>query len=346
VYDFIIIGAGSAGAHTAFFLAQKGAKVAVVEREVIGAGGSGAAGAFVTPRLGKGGVIQRWSNEAFKFAISFYKSSPHFFKTQLLRIPKEGEEFEKFKPYLQQQGIEFKEVKEGFLFPQAGVIKAKEHLKTLLEKIEVIYQEGEIKFKGNFFEIGKLQAKEVVLASGSELKIPYVKIGRVAGVRFDLFTPLSLPYSLHKKVSLSAKIEDRVVLGATHQRLDKNCSFSSPLKLFQEAKAMVGEFEYFLAQMYCGVRSSVDDHLPILGSILNLESLKLPLNHKKLDISKLPRSRLHVVGGLGGRGFVFGPFVGEMMSSYLLEEKQLPDELNLNRYLKRFIKRQKSFKRE
>ncbi|NPA03264.1 MAG: FAD-binding oxidoreductase [Epsilonproteobacteria bacterium] len=334
MYDFIVIGGGSAGVHTAYFLRSFGAKVALVEKSKIGAGGSGAAGAFVTPRLGKGGAIQRWSNEAFKFAISFYDNFPHFYKTQLLRLPKEKEDFSVFEPYLKE--INYQRTNEGFLFLDAGVIKAKEHLEKLAKEIEVFLFTPTIKKRGSYFEVGKLLGKEIILATGSELKLPYVKVGQTSGIRFDLATSLTLPYSLHKKVSLSKEIDGVTILGATHQRPNRP---QPPSFLFEQAKEMVGEFNYKLVQMYCGVRSSVDDHLPIVGSLLELSKLKLPKSYKEIELSKLPKSKIHIIGGLGGRGFVFGPFVGKMLSEYLLFDRKIPDELNLNRYLKRYVKR-------
>ena len=53
IYDYLIIGAGSAGCNTACFLQKSGASVAVVDKEGIAGGASGAAGAFLSPLPGK-----------------------------------------------------------------------------------------------------------------------------------------------------------------------------------------------------------------------------------------------------------------------------------------------------
>ncbi len=90
-YDVIVVGAGIAGCSSAYFLHQKGLKVLVIDRSgVAAAGGSSAAGAFVSPKIGKGSPLQQLTNEAFAFAKDFYRQhfSNHFHQTGVIRIPK------------------------------------------------------------------------------------------------------------------------------------------------------------------------------------------------------------------------------------------------------------------
>ncbi|MRI58815.1 MAG: FAD-dependent oxidoreductase [Epsilonproteobacteria bacterium] len=337
MYDYCIIGAGSAGVHTAYFLQRFGAKVAVVEKGAVAAGGSGAAGAFVSPRLGRGGPIQRWSNEAFQFCVKFYEKTPFFYQTGLLRLPKEGEDFDSFEPFID---VKYERKDGGFYFPQAGIVKAKEHLESLLEGIDTFYFEAKPIRKDGYWEVGRLRAKEIVLATGSDdelLRVPYLSIGKTSGVRFDVRSDLALSYNIHKKVSVSANIDGIVAIGATHHRLGSKNPASNPLSLFEEAKRMVGEFRYEIEQMYCGVRSSVNDHLPVIGSLYDLKSM--PRDWRKIDGSSLPKSGRYIIGGLGGRGFVFGPFAAMLLARYLLYDEPLPEELNVVRFIKRYIKR-------
>ncbi len=337
IYDYLIIGTGSGGAHAAYFLHRGGARVAVVEQSAIGAGGSGAAGAFISPRVGRGGELQRYTNEAFRFAIDFYSSSPYFFQTGILRLPKEGQSFAGMEEFLD---VPFSKCEDGFLFPTAGILKAKPHLEHLLEGVPLHYFAARPIAKEGYFQVGDLRAHKIILATGAWDELidePYIRIGKVGGVRFDVRTSLALPYSMHKKVSVSANIEGIVTIGATHNR--EGAAPQEPRILFEEAKKMVGEFEYEIAQMFCGVRSSVSDHLPIVGELIADARVPKICSFKTLDTKELPKKGIIILNGFGGRGFVFGPYVGHLLAKHLLDGEPLPPQLDVDRYFIRYRKK-------
>ncbi|SMC09472.1 NAD(P)/FAD-dependent oxidoreductase [Nitratiruptor tergarcus] len=337
IYDFVVIGGGSAGVHTAHFLLEGGAKVALVEQSEIGAGGSGAAGAFISPRIGKGSDLQRITNEAFKFAVDFYKNAPFFYQTGLLRLPKDNQDFTGLEKFLD---IPFS-CKEGrFFFPEAGILKAKKHLQSLAHKIPLYKKYASIEQRSDYFDVGDVRAKKVVVATGSYDELidePYIRIGKLGGVRFDVKTALSLPYCMHKRVSISVNIDGIVSIGATHNR--EGATPQPPSMLFEEARKMVGAFSYEIAQMYCGVRSSVSDHFPIIGELIDTKSTPRITNFKKLDLDSLPRKNIYIINGLGGRGFVFGPYVAKILAEHLLKNAPIPKELSLDRYFIRYLKK-------
>jgi len=64
-FDIVVVGAGIAGLSAAYFLAKASLKPLLVDRSAgVATGGSGAAGAFISPRIGKGGALQSLTNEA------------------------------------------------------------------------------------------------------------------------------------------------------------------------------------------------------------------------------------------------------------------------------------------
>jgi len=125
---------------------------------VAASGGSGAAGAFVSPKIGKGSSLQTLTNEAFHFAKDFYlKHFPKYFhQTGVIRIPKDMEDAEKFSTYevfndskyrwvnqeeLKTLGI--KNSEESFIFEEAGVCDAPEMCAAILEQVPFMQMDVE-----------------------------------------------------------------------------------------------------------------------------------------------------------------------------------------------------------
>ncbi|HEX5670929.1 MAG TPA: FAD-dependent oxidoreductase, partial [Sulfuricurvum sp.] len=71
-YDVIIVGAGINGCTSAYFLSQAGLKVALVDKTGIASGGSGAAGAFISPKFSKQGSLKELIDVAYYEAMNFY----------------------------------------------------------------------------------------------------------------------------------------------------------------------------------------------------------------------------------------------------------------------------------
>ena len=182
-YDTIIIGAGIAGCCSAYALQQKGQKVLLLDRSGVAAsGGSGAAGAFVSPKIGKGSALQTLTNEAFHFAKDFYlKHFPKYFhQTGVIRIPKDAEDAGKFSTYetfndskyrwvtqeeLKTFGIKNRE--ESFLFEEAGVCDAPEMCAAILEHVP--HAQCDVKslsFEDGAWRVGEYSSKNIVLATG------------------------------------------------------------------------------------------------------------------------------------------------------------------------------------
>ncbi len=355
IYDFIIIGAGSAGSNSAYFLNKRGAKVLVLEQFNIASGGSGAAGAFISPRLGKGGPLQKVTNESFKFSIDFYKRNfaDCFYQTGILRLLKDEDDAKKIEDYkrfldvdyrfLSSDEIELSDYAKrygGFFFESGGVVDAKRVCKKLLDGIDVKcgVSVKEIKREGKLFNIEGFRAKNIILATGAWDKLfknSYFKIGKVAGIRLDVKTNLNLPYSIHKRVSISKKIDEKVAIGATHERVE-NVSQDYPKReefLLNEAKRMTNINDFEILNRFYGVRSSVNDHFPIIGELIDISKV----DKKTKEISRV--KGVYVINGLGGRGFVFGPYVAKMLVDNIIENKKIDDRLNLDRYFFRYIKR-------
>ena len=360
-YDTIIIGAGIAGCSAAWFLRERGVDVLLIDRSGFAAsGGSGAAGAFVSPRIGKGSQLQQLTNEAFDFAKTFYLQyfPDHFEQTGIVRIPKNEEDAGKFLLYeafnsakyrwmdaeeLHSLGI--KEAFKSFYFPEAGVCDAAGLCTEIYENIpHSQFDVAEISRKNDIWELlGKdgsvLRSKRIVLATGyqnSLLDMRYMGVRGTWGSRGDYLSGIDLKVSLHKSISISAAINSIVKIGATHVKSEEPCMQCDgrPLAtLFEKAAELVESSDFTLRETYCGMRSGSRDYFPLVGRVIDVRRMlekypalprgaKPPLEHYE---------SLYICNGLGGRGFVFGPLMGKILAEHIVEGKEIDGRINPDR---------------
>ena len=354
-YDTIIIGAGIAGASVAYLLSQQNQKVLVVDKNGIASGGSGAAGAFVSPKIGKGSPLQALTNEAFVFAKDFYLStSPAYFhQTGVIRIPKDEMDAEKFAEYekfnettyenyskerVQALGIDVDF--DSFYFPDAGVCDAKEVCNFLLQDIEVItYEVTKLIQEDNIWSIGNYRAKNIVLATGHESHLAdlhYMGIKGTWGTRGDFSANLNLNVSMHQSMSVGANIAGVVRLGATHEKGINEpmpCSKEQALTLKAKASLLVNTSTLELKEIFCGMRAGSKDYFPLVGKVIDVPYMLE--HHPTLTRGAKPTLKyvdnLYVLNGLGGRGFVFAPLMAKMLVSHMLESKTIDKRVHPDR---------------
>ncbi|MRI83485.1 MAG: hypothetical protein C6I00_03615 [Nitratiruptor sp.] len=354
--DLLIIGAGAAGAHCAYYLKKAGLRLLVVDQGGIAAGASGAAGAFIAPRLGRGGPLQRLTNQAFRESVAFYtRNFPHLFtQTGILRLPKDEGDAERFQGYLPFIDLPFRHLAPedlpwlkpyarafgGFLFPEGGIVEPRRVCAALLEGVPILREGIErIEEKGGGYLCNDIEAKRVIVATGAwgELLPPYLQLGRVGGYRIDVRASPQIPWSLHKRISISPPIGGRVAIGATHVRVDDPSHTPPPPNfLLEEARRMVELNRVEPLELLCGVRPSVFDHFPYAGEAIRWEEGACTPE------KPLPRLRgLYLVGGFGGRGFVFAPFVAKRLVEQIRSATPLPPSIALDRLFWRWLKKRR-----
>ena len=367
-----MIGAGIAGCCTAYALQKKGQNVLLVDRSATAAtGGSGAAGAFVSPKIGKGGPLQELTNEAFHFAKDFYlKHFPDFFhQTAVIRIPKDDEDALKFKIYepfndskyrwvakeeLQEIGIQNSE--DSFLFEEAGVCDAPEMCSAILQEVQFKqFDVKQLEYDGENWiilnaELLTLNSKNIVLSTGYQNELfdmHYMAVKGTWGSRGDYNSALDLKFSMHKSFSVSANVNGIIKIGATHVKGKEPCMScdGEPLKeLFGKASELVDTSDFKLKETFCGMRAGSKDYFPLAGKVIDVPFMltEYPAITRGAKPELKHLNNLFICNGVGGRGFVFAPLMAELISELIVKEKEIDKRVNPDRLFLKWCRKLKN----
>ena len=361
IYDTIIIGAGIAGCCAAYALQAKGQKVLLVDRSAVPAsGGSGAAGAFVSPKIGKGSVLQALTNEAYEYAKDFYlQNFPEYFsQTGVIRIPKDAEDAQKFKYYepfnvSKYRGVSKEALKnlgihnadESFIFEEAGVCDAPAMCRAIWEQVPFMqFDVKALEFDGLQWKLltvahHSLLTQNIILATGYQntlLDMRYMGVRGTWGSRGDYYSKLKLDVSMHQSISVSANIDGIIKLGATHVKSKEPCHVcdGKPLKSLEEKGAqMVDTRDFVLKETFCGMRAGSKDYFPLVGKVIDvphmIETYPKILRGAKPALKYI--DNLYVLNGVGGRGFVFAPLMAKLLAEHIVEDKEIDKRVNPDR---------------
>ncbi len=363
MYDAVVVGAGVAGCAIAYTLHQKGLKVCVVDRNSqIASGGSGAAGAFVSPKIGKASSLHSLTNEAFAFAVKFYQTHfpQYFHKTGIIRIPKDDRDNQNFALYRAFNYPYFKDIKahtiqslgiqspyDGFLFNEGGVVDAKEMCEALMGGVEFTSVEiHKIEQKEGYWKLNEaMKCRFLVLATGYHnelIDIEYMGIGGVWGCRGDFKSSLNIGTSIHQDLSISQNMGGIIKIGATHSHDASHPLLPNPLEsLMQKASRLIDTTQLELVEVFCGVRSGSKDYAPLVGGVV--DSAYMLQNYPQIQKgAKAPLKsieNLFVINGLGGRGFVLAPLMAHKLMQFILEGKSIDERIDPNRLFFKWARR-------
>lgn len=240
-FENVIIGAGIAGCSIAHFLKKYSNSILLIDKnEDVAFGASGAAGAFLSPLLGKSNPFKELVTKALIFSIDYYKNnfSENIINCGTCRIPKNKEDEEKFKSYIPYMDFEFEKFEDGYLFPIGSVVNSYEICKNLSKDVEKLfdYEVLSVKKIDNFWYLnGEIKTKNLFLSTGADISLieeKYFDIRAVWGQKIDILTSTKIEINYHKECSLSKsnKMDTNkylVSIGATHNRFNKDMSDTS-----------------------------------------------------------------------------------------------------------------------
>ena len=356
MYDVCIIGAGINGCSVAHFLTKSGKKVALFDKETIAAGGSGAAGAFISPKFSKAGELKELIEKAYLFSLDFYsKNFPSSIKkAPLLHIAKEEFDAKKLMAFKENTTLLIDKTPlhvSQILTPQAqksenvyllggGVVDAKGVCSAMAFGSDIFeYEVKSLIWKEGYYEVGNIKAKQVVLAYGAYEPIiyePYINLRGIWGHRIDIKTATRTEATMHHYVSISKCEDGKMAIGATHNvhyHPQKNAEpYDINLgrkELLAKANMTIELRDVEVLADYTGLRSGSNDYLPLVGKIVE--------SKKSTDTIKY-YPNLSMINGVGGYGFVLAPYIAKQLCEYIVENKEIDELLIPLRFYKRYLK--------
>jgi tRNA 5-methylaminomethyl-2-thiouridine biosynthesis bifunctional protein len=374
LFDVAIIGAGINGSCMAHELTREGKRVAIFDMNGVAGGGSGAAGAFISPKFTRKGELQELLEKAFVYSMAFYtKNTPHLLhKAQLLHLAKDAKDAENIALFKEQTSLRLLDKSENLLeklTPEArmmesvciegGIVDAAATCHALA-KSATFYKQ---KVTSLYFDDGMwilndtYSAKHVVLATGAYeplLDEPYKEVRGIWGHRIDVATSTCHDFSLHQFVSIAPSREGVVAIGATHnvhyhpQKNSEPYDFEAGrVELLEKASRTLDLKDVTILKDYVGLRSGSTDYLPLLGDVV-IAKETLKLSARELMVKK-PDSKsftyypnLSMINGNGGYGFVLAPYLAKIVTSNILHAKEIPLRMQSARSFVRWAKKKES----
>jgi tRNA 5-methylaminomethyl-2-thiouridine biosynthesis bifunctional protein len=359
-YDYIIVGAGIAGCSVAYELKKHTQSILLLDKNPdVANGASGAAGAFLSPLLGKPNSFKDLITKALLYSTEFYKKhcSEYIDNCGTTRIPKDEEDRKKFQSYIPYMDFEYKKDGDGYFFPIASVVDSYGICKFLSQEIETYFDTDvkEIKYEDGLWALnGTFKTKNIIFTTGYEtelLKQEYIQIRPVWGRRIDIETSTKTPYNYHKSCSLSRSKNGQVSIGATHHRDKKEVDEISKnhQELLEKANDIQKLDDVKIIKNYVGARASSFDYFPIIGEVIDLQATlkEFPYLINGTHVQKerfVTYNNLYIFNGVGGRGFVLSPYLAKLLVESIYSDEYLDDSLTVNRLFLRYVKKIKKDK--
>jgi len=370
-YDVLIIGAGINGCCSAYTLAEAGLNVALIDQNGIASGGSGAAGAFISPKISKAGELKEIMSQAHAEALTFYTTHfPQFTLTKpLLHIANSPQESVKLEYYKRETTLQHSNIDNELkslltseasadsyiYFSEGAVVDAQGVCTAMAEGIDfypikvkkLIHNDG-------LWQVADLRAKHLVLSIGAYpklLPIDYVGLRGIWGHRIDIETSTHIPCILHHHVSISPLSKEGIVaIGATHD-VHYSPFSGEPYDREQGRKVLLDKASKTLKlnninilKDYMGLRSGSNDYLPMLGSLVDATATLEKYPHIRHGQNVDPNEYIYypnltMINGSGGYGFVLAPYLSKKLKEYLVYHIPVNSALSPSRFFPRWAKK-------
>lgn len=183
---------------------------------------------------------------------------------------------------------------------------------------DLIIEHDSIRYKN-------IQAKKIIFCEGFGVKQnPYFSYLPLNGTKGELLfikaPDLKIDYVLKSSVFLIPQGNDIYTVGATYNWEDKthNVTPEAKAELIEKLSKLIN-CKYEIIDQVAGIRPTVADRRPLIGT------------HPK-------HAQIAVLNGLGTRGVMVGPTVAKQLYNHLENDAELPEDINIKRFEKRYRK--------
>jgi len=358
-FDLLIMGAGIAGLSVAYAASKSGIKTAVIDRKYPGSGASGVPQALLNPATGRK-AKKTWNAEkCLSYTTELLeevqrKSGFQFYTNNgVIRPALDSVMAENMFYSYQESGwpdgwVEWLDSKElklrfpglnpgegGLWIPVAGTVAFERFITALYRHLK---DRGVSFFTGSEPSVSGSQpwlisgfsrpftAENIVHATGESISYnPHwkmVSIHRVKGqtltVEFSKKLPFRCSLSSLGYIAQGADPSGSVVLGSTYEHQydhrgpdDKGASY-----LLKRLEKTVPDLQKNIRgyEGWSGIRVTTPDKKPFAGK------------HPETD-------NLYVLGALGSKGLMLGPYLGKLLSEYILHGMEIPPLFTVDRLL-------------
>jgi tRNA 5-methylaminomethyl-2-thiouridine biosynthesis bifunctional protein len=364
VYDYVIIGAGISGCCTAYELSKHSDDILIIDKlSGVSHGASGAAGAFLSPLLGKPNEFKDLVTKSLNYSTQFYQNNfPKYCTTcGTTRIPQNDEDKEKFKSYIPFMDFQYEEDEDGYFFKIGSVIDSFNMSQTILDnsvnkvQTKFNYEVSTIEYENETWILNdEIHAKNIIFTTGSDVSLLdqfYLKLRAVWGRRIDITTSTIFSHNYHKACSISqskslGNNKQLVSVGATHHREEEgvNDISSNTDELLLKANDIKELEDVNVINHYVGARACSVDYFPIVGNIIDskktLADFPYLINGTNVEEKRFTRFKnAYILTGVGGRGFVLAPYLAHVLVNNIVNLTEIDKNIRIDRLFKREVKR-------
>lgn len=196
--------------------------------------------------------------------------------------------------------------------------------KYLITNQQIIFEKinyDELLIKNSQCLYKDMSFKKVIFCEGyKSTENPFFKYlpfqlskGEIINIKAD---DLPKDYILKKGIYLVYLGNNTYKVGASNEWKDLSLSRTDKgVNFLKEKLSLFLKNEYQITEKFAGIRPTVLDKKPLLGE------------HPEY-------SNLYIFNGLGTKGVMLSPYLSEIMVNYLIKSENIPDEFNINRFIK------------